>query len=174
MKDKRGTKRSCSPSKEGGPSPSDTKTPQSAPSGSPPPPGSPSEVSSRLPCSPVFEQGSSFGKAPVMDLSSSSDDEGLITDVSWDEEFTRRLFGDFNRDVLGPSGDGKIVILSDSDEEEEVREEKTTGTEDADVFMIMAALSQVTVLGNPLSLSTKRWLPLADDAASLRALSPIV
>jgi hypothetical protein len=109
-----------------------------------------------------------------MDLSSSSDDEGLITDVSWDEEFTRRLFGDFNRDVLGPSGDGKIVILSDSDEEEEVREEKTTGTEDADVFMIMAALSQVTVLGNPLSLSTKRWLPLADDAASLRALSPIV
>jgi hypothetical protein len=108
-----------------------------------------------------------------MDLSSSSDDEGLIVDVSWDEEFTRRLFGDFNRDVLGPSGDDKIVILSDSDEEE-VREEKTTGTEDADVFMIMAALSQVTVLGNPPSLSTKRWLPLADDAASLRALSPIV
>jgi hypothetical protein len=108
-----------------------------------------------------------------MDLSSSSDDEGLIVDVSWDEEFTRRLFGDFNRDVLGPSGDDKIVILSDSDEEE-VREEKTTGTEDADVFMIMAALSQVTVLGNPPSLSTERWLPLADDAASLRALSPIV
>jgi hypothetical protein len=67
----------------------------------------------------------------VVDLSSSSDEECLITDVSWDEEFTRRLFGDLNHDVLGPPGDGRIIILSDSnEEEEEVCEEKTTGTED--------------------------------------------
>jgi hypothetical protein len=46
---------------------------------------------------------------------------------SSDEEF---IFGDLNRDVLGPPSDGKIIILSDSDEEEEqVLEEKTTGTE---------------------------------------------
>jgi hypothetical protein len=37
----------------------------------------------------------------VVDLSSSSDEEGLIPDTSWDEEFTKRLFGDLNRDVLG-------------------------------------------------------------------------
>jgi hypothetical protein len=85
---------------------------------------SPSEVSSHCPHSPVWEQGVSFGKAPVVDLSSSSDERDPITDVSWDEDFTRRLFGDLNRDVLGPPGDSKIIILSDSDEEEEVREEK--------------------------------------------------
>jgi hypothetical protein len=38
-------------------------------------------------------------------------------------------FGELNRAVLGPPGDDKIIILSDSDEEE-VREEKTIGTED--------------------------------------------
>jgi tricorn protease-like protein len=68
----------------------------------------------------------------VVDLSSSSDEGDLIADVSRDEEFTRRLFGDLNRDVIGPSSDDNIIILSDSDkEEEDVREEKTIGTEDA-------------------------------------------
>jgi hypothetical protein len=75
----------------------------------------------------VWEQGESFEKAPVVDLSSSSDEEDLIVDVSHDEEFARRLFGDLNRDFLGPPDDSKIIILSDSDEEEEeVSEEKTT------------------------------------------------
>jgi hypothetical protein len=60
----------------------------------------------------------------VVDLSSSSDEGDLITDVSRDEAFTRRLFGDLNRDVLVSSRDGKIIILSDSNEEKEVREEK--------------------------------------------------
>ncbi len=46
-----------------------------------------------------------------------------------DEEFTKRLFGDLNRDVLGPPGDGKIIILSDSDEEEEACEETTSDAE---------------------------------------------
>jgi hypothetical protein len=79
----------------------------------------------------VFEQGGPSVKAPVVDPSSSSDEEGLIDDVLQDEEFTRRLFGDLNCDVLGPPGDGKIIILNDSDEEEdEVREEKTTSIED--------------------------------------------
>jgi hypothetical protein len=66
----------------------------------------------------------------VIDLSS-SDEEDLIVDASHDEELTRRLFGDLNHAVLGPPGDGKIIILSDSDEEEnEVSEEKTAGTKD--------------------------------------------
>jgi hypothetical protein len=61
-----------------------------------------------------------------VDLSSSFDEGDLITDVSWDEAFTRRLFGDLNHDVLGSSGDGKIMIVSDSDKEDEVHQEKTT------------------------------------------------
>jgi hypothetical protein len=80
----------------------------------------------------VFEQGVPSKKAPVVDLSSSFDEGDLIANVSWDEEFTRRLFDILNRDVLGPLSDGKIIILSDSDEEEEeVHEEKTIGAEDA-------------------------------------------
>jgi hypothetical protein len=64
----------------------------------------------------VFEQGGPSRKARVVDLSPYSDEECLIADVSWDEEFIRRLFGDLNRDVLGPLGDSNIIILSDSDE----------------------------------------------------------
>jgi hypothetical protein len=65
----------------------------------------------------------------MVDLSSSSDEEGLIPDTSCDEEFIRRLFGDLNCGVLGPPGDGKVIILSDSDkEEEEVCEEEAAGS----------------------------------------------
>jgi hypothetical protein len=68
----------------------------------------------------------------VVDLFSSSDEEGLIADVSRDEEFARKIFGDLNSDILGLPGDGKVIILSDSDEEEEeMREEKTIDAEDA-------------------------------------------
>jgi hypothetical protein len=129
IEDKRGIKRARSPSKEVSPSPDGAKTPLPAPFGSPPPLMSPLEVSSRCPRSPVWEQGGSSEKAQVVYLSSSSDEGDLIADVSWDEEFARRLFGDLNRDVLGPPGDDKIIILSDSDEEGEVREEKTTDVE---------------------------------------------
>jgi hypothetical protein len=69
----------------------------------------------------------------MIDLSSSSDEEDLIVNTSHDEELARRLFGDLNCAVIGPPGDGKIIILSDSDEEEEeeeVSKEKTNGTED--------------------------------------------
>jgi hypothetical protein len=68
-------------------------------------------------------------KAPVVDLSSSSHEGDLIVDVSRDKAFARRIFGDLNHDVLGPPGDDKIIILSDSDEEEEVRDEKATNAE---------------------------------------------
>jgi hypothetical protein len=54
----------------------------------------------------------------------------VIPDTSRDEEFARRLFGDLNRDVLGPPDDGKVIILNDSnEEEEEVREEKAVDAE---------------------------------------------
>jgi hypothetical protein len=131
MEDKRDTKHTCSPSKEGSPSPDGAKTPPSAPFGSPSSLTSRSEVFSRCPRSLVLEQRGSSRKAPVVDVSSSFDEGDLIADVSRYEEFTRRLFGNLNRDVLGPPGDGKITILSDSDEEEEeeVREEKAVDAE---------------------------------------------
>jgi hypothetical protein len=129
MEDKRGTKRTHSSSKEGSPSSSGAPTPPSAPSGSPPPLGSPPEVSSCHPPSLVFEQGGSSRKAPLVDLSLSSDEEGLILDISRDDEFSRRLFGDLNHDVLRPPGDDNIIILSDSDDEEEVHEEDVVDIE---------------------------------------------
>jgi hypothetical protein len=65
----------------------------------------------------------------VVDLYLSSDEEDLIAATSRDFEFTQRIFGEFNRAVLGPLGDGKIIVLSDSNKEE-VHEKKTTDTED--------------------------------------------
>jgi hypothetical protein len=129
MEDKRGIKRERSPFVEGSPLPNDAKTPPSVPSVSPPPSGSPSEVSSRRPCSPVFEQGTASGKTPMTDLSSSSDDENFIVDTSCDAELAKKLFDDLNRDILGPLGDGKIIVIDDSEEENEAREEKTVDIE---------------------------------------------
>jgi hypothetical protein len=42
--------------------------------------------------------------------------EGIIPDTSRYEEFARRLFDNLNRGVFGPPGNGKVIILSDSDE----------------------------------------------------------
>jgi hypothetical protein len=97
MEDKRGIKRERSPSAERSPTPSYAKTPPPTPSGSPSPPGSASEVSSCHPRSPVFEQGDPSRKAPVIDLSSSSDEEDFFTDISHDFEFAQRLYGELNR-----------------------------------------------------------------------------
>jgi hypothetical protein len=127
MVDKRGIKHERSPSAEGSPLPNDAKTPPPVPSGSPPLPWSPSEVSSRRPCSLVFEQGNAAGKTPMIDLSSSSDEENFIVDTSHNVELTKKLFGDLNCDILGPPGDDKIIVLDDFDEENEAHEGKTAG-----------------------------------------------
>jgi hypothetical protein len=58
---------------------------------------------------------------PVVDLS--SEEEDVLPDTLWDEEFVRRLFDDLNRGLLGLPGDSNIIVLSDSDEDEEVHEE---------------------------------------------------
>jgi hypothetical protein len=55
MENKRGTKRACSPSKEGTPSLDGAKTPSLTPFGSPPSLTSLPEVSSRCPRSPMWE-----------------------------------------------------------------------------------------------------------------------
>jgi hypothetical protein len=77
----------------------------------------------------VCEQGGPSEKAPVVDLSSSLDEEGPIPDTLHDVEFARKLFGNLSRDVLKPPGDDNIIILSDFDKEEEVREEDAIDAE---------------------------------------------
>jgi hypothetical protein len=63
----------------------------------------------------------------MIDLSSSSDEENVIVDTSCDAELAKKLFGDLNRDILGPPRDSKIIILDDSDDETEALVEKTAG-----------------------------------------------
>jgi hypothetical protein len=121
MEDMKGIRRERSPSTEVNPLPDDGKTPPLVPSGSPPPPGSPSDVSSCCRCSSVFEQGSASGATPVSGPSS------LVVDTSHDEEFARKLFGDLIYDILRPPGDGKIIIIDDSDDDNEAQEEGTAG-----------------------------------------------
>jgi hypothetical protein len=65
----------------------------------------------------------------MIDLSSSSDEENFIVDTSRDAKLTKKLFGDFNRDILGPPVDDKIIVLIDSDDKTEAQEEKTVGIE---------------------------------------------
>jgi hypothetical protein len=43
--------------------------------------------------------------------------------------FAKKLFGDLNCDILGPPGDGKVIILDDSDEEKEALDKKMADTE---------------------------------------------
>jgi hypothetical protein len=57
------------------------------------------------------------------------DPSSFIIDTSRYEEFARKLFGDLNRDILGPPDDGKIIILDNSDDDGEAQEEKTAGIE---------------------------------------------
>jgi hypothetical protein len=68
----------------------------------------------------------------VVDISSSYEDNP-IPDTSQDAKFVKRLFDDLNCGFLRSPGDGKIIILRDSDEEEEeeVHEEDVTAVEAA-------------------------------------------
>jgi hypothetical protein len=84
----------------------------------------------------VFEQGGPSGNILVIELSSSLDEEDFFANTSRDVEFARWMFGDLNRDLLGLPGDSKVIILSDSDEEEEACEE-TVFHADATSFAIM-------------------------------------
>jgi hypothetical protein len=103
--------------------PDDAETSPSAPSESLPPLRSPAVVLSRRPCSPVFEQGIASEKTPMIDPSS------FIVDTSRDEKLARKLFGDLNRDILMPPGDGKIIVLDYSNDDDEAQEEKIVGIE---------------------------------------------
>jgi hypothetical protein len=131
MEDKKNLKRPRSPSNEGSSSPSKASTPLSSLPGSPPPIQSPPETSSRRLCLPPCEQGGPSEPVPMVDLASSSGKKDFFTDTSLDEELAGKLFGDLNRDILGPPGDGKIIVLSDSDDEDEAHEDAIVNAEAA-------------------------------------------
>jgi hypothetical protein len=81
----------------------------------------------------------------MVDLSSSSDEQGPIPNTSHDVEFARKLFGDLNRDVLRLPNDGKVIILSDSDEEEEVCEEDAADTKAGPSFAVRSLVPTASV-----------------------------
>jgi hypothetical protein len=131
MEDKKNLKRPRSPSDEESSSPSKASTPPPSRSGSPSPIQSPPETSLRHLCLHPCEQGGPSELVPIVDLASSSGEEDSVADTSRDEELTRKLFGNLNRDILGPPGDGKIIVLSDSDDENETHEDVAVNAEAA-------------------------------------------
>jgi hypothetical protein len=131
MEDKKNLKRPRSPFDEGSSSPSKASTSPPSRSGSPPPTQSPLVTSSRRLCLPLCEQDGPSVPVPLVDLALSSGEEDSIADTSRDEELARKLFGDLNRDILGPPGDGKIIVLSDSDDEDETPEDAAINVEAA-------------------------------------------
>jgi ParB-like chromosome segregation protein Spo0J len=64
---------------------------------------------------------------PVADLSSKEQD--AFPEITRDEAIAWKLFGDLNHGRLGPLGDGHAIILSDSEEEDEVRKDNHTDAE---------------------------------------------
>jgi hypothetical protein len=131
MKDKKNLKRPRSPSNEGSSSPNEASTPPPSRSESPPPIQSPPETSSRRLCLPPCEQGGPSEPVTIVDLASSSGEEDFFADTSRGDELARKLFGDLNHDILGPPGDGKIIVLSDSDDEDEAHEDAAVNVETA-------------------------------------------
>jgi hypothetical protein len=63
----------------------------------------------------------------VVDISSR--EEGAFPNTSCDEEITRRLFNDLNHGLLGPPNNDNIIVVSDSNEEEQVCEDDRTDAE---------------------------------------------
>jgi hypothetical protein len=92
----------------------------------------------------------------VVDLSSSLDEEDLIPNTSRNFEFAQRLYGELNHALLGPSDDGQIIILSDSDEEkEEVHEEKSTDAGDTTAYAAVNPTSTASADDADASVGTK-------------------
>jgi hypothetical protein len=158
MEDKKNLKRPRSPSDEGFSSPSKASTPPPSHSGSPPPTQSPPVTSSRRLCLTPCEQGGPSEPVPVVDLALSSGEEDFVADTSRDEKLARKLFGDLNRDILGPPGDGKIIVLSDSKDEK---------PEDAAVNAKAAPFSTANSTDSPTSAPDADETPdgVSDDNA---------
>jgi hypothetical protein len=93
----------------------------------------------------------------MIDLSLSSDEETFIANTSHDAEFASKLFGDHNRDILRPPGDGKVIILNDSDEEKKVPDDTEN---DSGVESVTATASSLT---HGAALMAKGEIPELSD-----------
>jgi hypothetical protein len=136
-------------------------------------------ITSRIPVGGILSPpslagaGGPSGKALVVYLSSPSDEEEPIHDISRDFEFAQRLFGELNCDFLGPLDNSKVIILSDSDEEkEEASEKKSTGVEDAATSAAVNPVSTASAddIGIPTEKSSTPAASLADAAEDLGAV----
>jgi hypothetical protein len=75
----------------------------------------------------LYEHGEPSEGFPVVDLSSGEED--AFPDTSRDEEIGRKLFRDINHKLFRLPNDDNMIVLSDSDEAEEVREDDCTDVE---------------------------------------------
>jgi hypothetical protein len=97
--------------------------------------------------------------APVVNLSSPQYDEDHIHDTARDFKFAQHLFDELNHDLLRPPGDSKVIILSDSDEEEEGHEDKSV---DAEYAATSTAVNPVsTASADDIGTPAKKFLTLA-------------
>jgi hypothetical protein len=68
----------------------------------------------------MHEHGESSKGLLVVDLLSGEED--AFPDTSRDEEIDKKVFGDLNRELLRPLGDDNVIVLINSNKEEEVCE----------------------------------------------------
>jgi hypothetical protein len=83
------------------------------------------------------------------------DEKNFIADTSRDAEFTKKLFGDLNRNILELPGDGKVIILDDSNKEKEALEEKTAGTELVATSTAVNLASTASTVADDASMGVK-------------------
>jgi hypothetical protein len=93
----------------------------------------------------MYEHGEPFEGFLMVDLTSEEDD--AVPDTSRDEQIARKLFGDLNRCLLEPPGDSN-VILSNSEEGEEVHEDDHTNTEAAPSFVANSPAPTASIASN--------------------------
>jgi hypothetical protein len=102
----------------------------------------------------------------VVDLSSSSDEEDSIPNTSHDFEFTQRLYGKLNCALPGPPDEGKVIIISDSNEEKVAHEENTAK---AEATRSAAAGKSLTLAASPADADED---PMATPNDSNDGLAP--
>jgi hypothetical protein len=57
----------------------------------------------------------------VVDLS--SEEEDATPNTSWDGDIAHKLFSNLNCGLLGPLGDGNVIVIINSEEEHEVHKD---------------------------------------------------
>jgi hypothetical protein len=81
----------------------------------------------------------------VVDLSSEEED---ASDTSQGEDIARKLFDDLNCGLMGPPNDGSVIIINDSEEEEEVCEDDRVDAEVVPSFVRNSSAPFASVSAN--------------------------